>query len=96
KKIHGQGEQFVLINAADASARGIRDGDKVRVYNDNGQFLGDARITDDVNAGIVVATLGYWRTLNPAGTVNSVAPAVFGGMGHCPTFFDNLVEVARA
>lgn len=96
KKIHGQGEQFVLINAADASARGIEDGDKIRVYNDNGQFLGDAKITDDVNPGIVVATLGYWRTLNPVGTVNSVAPAVFGGMGHCPTFFDNLVDVARA
>jgi anaerobic selenocysteine-containing dehydrogenase len=96
KKIHGQGGQFVLISATDANARGIKDGDRIRVYNDNGQFLGDAKITDDVNPGIVVATLGYWRTLNPVGTVNSVAPAVFGGMGHCPTFFDNLVEVARA
>jgi anaerobic selenocysteine-containing dehydrogenase len=96
KKIHGQGEQFVLISAADASARGIKDGDRIRVFNDNGQFHGDAKVTDDVNPGIVVATLGYWRTLNPVGTVNSVAPAVFGGMGHCPTFFDNLVEVARA
>ncbi|MGQ0656903.1 MAG: molybdopterin-containing oxidoreductase family protein [Chromatiales bacterium] len=96
KKIHGQGEQFVLISPRDAAARGIKEGDKVRVYNDNGQFLGNARLTDDVNHGIVVATLGYWRTLNPVGTVNSVAPAVFGGMGHCPTFFDNLVEVARA
>jgi anaerobic selenocysteine-containing dehydrogenase len=95
KKIRGQGDQFVLIAQADADARGIADGERVRVFNGNGQFEAVARISGDVNAGLVVATLGYWRTLNPVGTVNSVAPAIFGGLGHCPTFFDNRVEVSR-
>jgi anaerobic selenocysteine-containing dehydrogenase len=96
KKIEGQGEQFLLINSRDAATRGIKAGDRVRVHNGTGQFVAAAEITDDVSPGLVVATLGYWRTLNPVGTVNSVAAGRFGGMGHCPAFFDNLVEVTAA
>jgi anaerobic selenocysteine-containing dehydrogenase len=94
-KIKGQGEQFVLINPVDAQARGISDGATVRVFNDRGEFAGDARITDDVNPGVVVATLGYWRQLTH-GTVNIISSAEFVNMGHAPTFSDNLVEVALA
>lgn len=94
-KIKGQGEQFVLINAADAQSRGIADGDAVRVFNDRGGFEGAARLTDDVNPGVVVATLGYWRQLN-RGTVNTISSAEFVNMGHAPSFSDNLVQVERA
>ncbi|MGZ8137059.1 MAG: molybdopterin dinucleotide binding domain-containing protein, partial [Methylococcaceae bacterium] len=73
--------------------RGIKHGDKVRVFNDRGAFEGDARITDDVNAGLIVATLGYWRQLNN-GTVNSISSAEFVNMGNAPSFSDNLVQVA--
>ncbi len=95
QKIKIQGEQFVMINVADAEQRGINEGDKVQVFNDRGAFEGDARITEDVNAGIIVATLGYWRQLN-TGTVNSISSAEFVDMGHAPTFSDNLVEVQLA
>ncbi|MGI9229584.1 MAG: molybdopterin-containing oxidoreductase family protein [Gammaproteobacteria bacterium] len=94
-KLKGQGEQFVLINQLDADARGIKEGDQVKVFNDRGAFEGEAKITDDTNAGVVVATLGYWRQLNK-GTVNSISSAEFVNMGHAPTFSDNLVEVAAA
>ena len=95
QKIKGQGEQFVLISAADAEQRGIVDGDRVQVSNNQGAFKGVARISGDVNAGIVVATLGYWRQLNE-GTVNSISSAEFTDMGHAPSFTDNLVDVSRA
>lgn len=94
-KIKGQGEQFVLINQVDATARGIEDGDRVKVANSRGAFKGEAKITEDVNPGIVVASLGYWRQLND-GTVNSISSAEFTDMGHAPSFSDNLVEVSRA
>jgi anaerobic selenocysteine-containing dehydrogenase len=94
-KIKGQGEQFVLINAADAAPRGIVEGDRVKVENGRGAFKGVARITADVNPGLVVASLGYWRQLND-GTVNSISSAAFTDMGHAPSFSDNLVEVSRA
>jgi anaerobic selenocysteine-containing dehydrogenase len=95
RKIKAQGEQFVMINGADALVRGIMDGDRVQVSNSRGAFKGVARITSDVNPGIVVATLGYWRQLND-GTVNSISSAEFTDMGHAPSFSDNLVEVALA
>ncbi len=91
-KIKGQGEQFVLINAVDASARNINQGDNVRVFNERGDFEGVAKITSDVNPGVVVATLGYWRQLNN-GTVNAISSAEFTDMGHAPSFSDNLVQV---
>lgn len=94
-KIKGQGEQFVLINSTDAGSRGILEGDTVRVFNDRGAFEGEAKLTDDVNPGVVVATLGYWRQLNK-GTVNVISSAEFVGMGHAPTFSDNLVQIERA
>jgi anaerobic selenocysteine-containing dehydrogenase len=92
EKIKGQGEQFVMINQLDAQARNIDEGSKVRVFNDRGAFECVARISNDVNAGIVVATLGYWRQLNN-GTVNCISSAEFGDMGHSTTFSDNLVEI---
>jgi anaerobic selenocysteine-containing dehydrogenase len=55
-----------------------------------------AKVTDDVNPGIVVATLGYWRSLNRSdGSVNSISSAEFCSLGRAPTFSDNLVQVAR-
>lgn len=94
-KIKGQGEQSVLISQLDAGSRGIKEGDNVRVFNGRGTFEGVAKITDDVSAGIVVATLGYWRQLNN-GTVNCISSAEFVDMGRAPTFSDNLVEVKLA
>ncbi len=95
-KIKGQGEQFVMISPADAAKRSIREGDPVRVFNGRGDFEGVARVTDDVNPGIVVATLGYWRSLNRSdGSVNSISSQEWGGLGRCPSFSDNLVEVVR-
>jgi anaerobic selenocysteine-containing dehydrogenase len=95
EKIKGQGDQFVLISPVDADRRNIQNGDTVRVFNDRGGFEGKAQITDDVSAGIIVATLGYWRQLNK-GTVNCVSSAEFVDMGHAPTFTDNLVQVSLA
>ncbi len=95
RKLKGQGEQFVLINKVDAEKRDIKEGTVVKVFNGRGAFEGVAKISDDVNVGIVVATLGYWRQLNN-GTVNCVSSAEFGDMGHSTTFSDNLVDVTAA
>ena len=95
-KIKGQGEQFVIIHPLDAAKRQIRNGDPVRVFNDRGDFEGLARVSDDAPAGVVVSTLGYWRSLNRSdGSVNSISSDAHCGLGRAPTFSDNLVEVAR-
>jgi trimethylamine-N-oxide reductase (cytochrome c) len=49
-----------VINPADASARGIADGDVVRVFNDRGQVLAGAKISDEVRPGVVRLYEGGW------------------------------------
>ena len=94
EKLKVQGNQFVLMNIIDAQNRGITEGMEVKVFNKRGSFNGVTKITDDVNPGIIVSSLGYWRQHNK-GTVNSISSAEFADMGHAPTFSDNLVEVER-
>lgn len=96
QKIKAQGEQAVLINPADALARQIVEGALVSVYNDRGTFHGQAKVTEDVPPGMIVASLGYWHSLNKGGAVNVISASTYGGMGHSPTFSDNLVEVRLA
>ena len=95
-KLKIQGEQFVLINKIDADSRGISDGESVKVFNDRGDFYGNAEISEDVSPGIVVSTLGYWRQKSKTGTVNSISSGRLADMGNAPTFSDNLVEVRKA
>ncbi len=96
-KVGGQGEQYVLINPSDAQTRGIRNGDFIRVFNDRGEFHGDARITDDTLPGVVVATLGYWRSRNKGGgAVNVISSDQYVNLGHSPSLSDNLVQVEAA
>ena len=92
-KLRVQGKQFVLINEKDAAKRTIANGDKVIVFNDR-SYEGVAEITEDVNEGIIVSTLGYWRQHNK-GTVNSISSGNLADMGNAPTFSDNLVEIKK-
>ena len=85
----------MLISPADAARRQIRDGDPVRVANERRAFEGVARVTEDVNPGIVVATLGYWRSLNRSdGSVKAISSDAWSSIRRAPTFSDNLVEVS--
>ncbi|MGO6881398.1 molybdopterin-dependent oxidoreductase [Rhizobium ruizarguesonis] len=50
----------ILISAVDALARGIADGDIVRVFNDRGACLASAQIVSDQIPGVVVLATGAW------------------------------------
>ena len=45
--------QAMLINSVDAQVRGIKDGDMVRVFNDRGQTIIPARVTERIMHGVV-------------------------------------------
>ena len=55
-----KGREPVLINPADAGARGIADGDIVELFNDRGRCLAGARVTEDVARGCVFLWTGAW------------------------------------
>ncbi|CAH2601362.1 trimethylamine N-oxide reductase 1 [Rhodovastum atsumiense] len=48
------------INPADAASRGIKDGDTVRVFNDRGQCLAGAVVTEDIRPGVLRLQEGAW------------------------------------
>ena len=55
-----QGREPVYINPQDAKAKGIKDGDLVRVYNDRGQLLAGAVLTDSYPRGVIRIEEGAW------------------------------------
>jgi anaerobic dimethyl sulfoxide reductase subunit A len=60
--------QRVFMNPLDATARGIRDGDSVRVYNARGAMIIPCRITERILPGVVDIPQGAWWTPDADGT----------------------------
>jgi anaerobic selenocysteine-containing dehydrogenase len=85
------------MNAADAAARGIRDGDAVRIFNDRGSFTAKACVGDKAREGVVVALSVWWKKLTADGrNANEVTSQSITDIGRGATFYDCLVEVERA
>jgi anaerobic selenocysteine-containing dehydrogenase len=85
------------IHPDDAVARGIDNGDPVRVFNDRGALTLTARVTERSRPGVVVALSIWWRKLSPDGTnANMVTGQALTDMGRAATFYDCLVEVERS
>lgn len=92
-----EGRPFVEINPADAAARGIADGDEVRVESERGWCSLRAVVTDDVPPGVAVAPKGPWASLSPDGrNINWVTPDAIADLAGQSTFHSNLVHIRRA
>jgi biotin/methionine sulfoxide reductase len=66
------GREALTINARDAAARGIANGDIVRVFNERGACLAGARVSEAVMPGVVVLPTGAWYDPAEPGTVGSL------------------------
>jgi biotin/methionine sulfoxide reductase len=54
------GREPLTLHPQDAAARGIADGDAVRVFNALGGFLAGARLDDGIAPGVVQIATGAW------------------------------------
>lgn len=54
------GREPIWINIEDAKAKGIQDGDVVRVFNERGQTLAGAVVTKNISKGVVRINEGGW------------------------------------
>ncbi len=94
--IEREGEPTLQISAVDAAARGIADGDLVRAGNSRGSCQLVARITDAVQAGVVVSQGVWWPKHSRGwGNVNQTTPDRIADMGGGAVFFSNRVDVEK-
>jgi len=100
RKMETRTLQSLEMYPADAQARGIRDGDMVRIWNDRGSICLKAKVPQDdvfsVPAGVVAAHID-WAKLHPQGcNVNALTSEILTDLGAGATFYSVLVEVAKA
>ena len=96
----------IVMNPADAEARNVRNGEKVRVFNGRGTTFAAARVTDEVMPGVAVLATGAWYRptewgcagapeLN--GNPNVLTPDVgTSRLGQGPIAHSTLVEIEPA
>ncbi|WP_369834422.1 dimethylsulfoxide reductase subunit A [Cronobacter dublinensis] len=92
--------QQIWINPQDAQARGISDGDRVRVWNARGEARIEAKVTPRIMPGVVALGEGAWyqpdaQGIDHAGSINVLttqrpSPLAKGNPSH-----SNLVQLAR-
>ena len=89
-------EPHLDMHPLDARARGIADGDMVRVFNDRGSHRLRARVNAKPRPGVVVAPSVWWKKYSPdRGNANNLTSQRTTDLGGGATFYDCRVEVER-
>jgi anaerobic selenocysteine-containing dehydrogenase len=95
RKMEARTSQRLEMHPADAEARGIADGDAVRIWNDRGELQLTALVNGSVPAGVVAARMD-WAKLHPGGgNVNALTSERLTDIGAGATFYSTLVEVGK-
>lgn len=94
------GKEALWMNPADAKARGIKNGDIVRIYNDRGEILGGVLVTPYVKPGVIRMQEGSWynpdkKGLCLHGDVNVLIADIPSSKLACGNQATALVEVEK-
>jgi anaerobic selenocysteine-containing dehydrogenase/Fe-S-cluster-containing dehydrogenase component len=82
------------MHPADARARGLTDGDEAAVWNDRGRIVLTVRLDEGLRPGVVHVLEGRCHDGDP--DINRLTDAGVTDINHGATFYECLVEVARA
>jgi formate dehydrogenase major subunit len=83
-------EDVLWIHPQDARAKGIADGDLVRIESARGECRVRAKITDDVKPGILSTTFHF-----PELMVNNVTSGISDEIAHCPEYKVVSVRISK-
>lgn len=84
------------LHPDDAAARGIADGDRLRVFNARGSHVCHAAVNGRARPGVVVGLGIWWRKQGANGTnVNELTHQQLTDIGRAPCFYDCAVQVER-
>jgi anaerobic selenocysteine-containing dehydrogenase len=89
-------EVRLLMHPDDAEARGLKDGDPVRVFNALGEIECNVQVGAWIRRGTVSMPKGLWRKHTANGyTTNALVPDTLTDLGRGACFNDARVQVAR-
>ncbi len=92
-------QQAVLINFEDARARDIKDGEMVRVFNDRGEMIIPAKVTERIMLGVVDIPTGAWYNPDEKGVDRGGCPNVLTNEACSPggayTYNTCLVQIEK-
>ncbi|HKN20824.1 MAG TPA: molybdopterin dinucleotide binding domain-containing protein, partial [Terracidiphilus sp.] len=95
RKMEARTNQRLEMHPVDAQARGVGEGDLVRVFNDRGAIELTAMLNAHLPAGVVAARLD-WAKLHPGGAnVNALTSERLTDIGGGATFYSTLVQVEK-
>lgn len=90
----------VWMNPIDAQARGIKNDDMVRVYNDRGAVLISAKVTHRILPHVAAMSEGAWAkikgNLDLGGCINSLTNLQLTPLAKANPQHTNLVEIEKA
>jgi len=95
RKMEARKTHILDMHSIDAKARGIVDGESVRVFNDRGSLRLTAHVNGSVPVGVVAAQLDWAKLHNDSNNVNSLTSERLTDLGAGATFYSALVEVAK-
>lgn len=85
------------LSPADATARGLVTGDRVRVWNALGEVECKLKVASEVRDGVCVLAKGLWRRHTANGlTANALIPSGLADLGGQAAYNDARVQVAKA
>ncbi len=86
----------IELHPDDAHARGIADGDAVRVYNESGEVRCTVKVNRDLRPGVASMPKGLWaRHTHNGQTTNALVPDTLSDLGGGACFNDPRVEIER-
>jgi anaerobic dimethyl sulfoxide reductase subunit A len=99
--LRGRRPHALTMNPLDAAARGISEGDAVRIRNDRGEGIATVRLSREVMSGVVSLPEGIWVRLDLNGVDHAGAANLFTSTrGTAPATVNIMhgipVEVVRA
>ncbi len=84
-------EHAIFLHPEDAEARGLRHGDRVRIFNGRGELVLPLRLDFGLRRGVVVAYNGFGE--EDGGSVNRLSLGRETDLGHGAAFHDCWVKV---
>ena len=81
------------MHPVDATARNVRNGDTVKVYNRRGEIFLKARVDGRVQPGVVAAKLNWAKLSGGLRNINVLTSEKLSDLGNSATFYSVLVEV---